>query len=1059
MSGISSSTGLVSGLDIQSLVQQLIKLDSQPLLQVQDRIEKTQQTQTAYMTLGARLNAVKAAISPLTRSSRFTAKNVGVSDENILAATASANTPEGNYRFSVQSLVSTHQIVSRGFHDRGSTAVGKGSMTFEIGQGQVAPSTRLADLNNGDGIRRGTFRITDQAGDSANIDLSTATTVDDVLEAINSQNDANVQARVAGGQIVIEDRSGGTAGNLRIADLGGGHAADDLGIAQSSTTGEIRSGELISLSEDTRVDRLNDGIGLRYNDNSADLRFNLADGTSFDVNLSPIATFKTHLAELNNGEGVRLGTIRVTNHQGETADIDLTEAQTLKDVQEAIAEADIGVNVTSISGNKILLSAEEGDASNLTIEDVTGHAAADLGIEVDTEDTTVSGSVVYRLDTLGAVAKAIEYAKDDQGNLLNMPTDAEGNPTGSPRLSVAIEGNGLVFTDHTEGFGIPGSVEALNGSMAARDLGLTAGFDASGQIHTRDLLAGLNTVLLSSLNGGNGIEAGPMSLSLKDGSTVDFDFTGAQSLSDLINTINADDRLEAQVDGGGTRIQITDNTTGTSDTTATGAMAEALGLETRNDGQLISDDLQRQYVTENTLLTDLHVGEGIQYGDFTISTRSGRVETVTLNAGQHKTIGDVIETINDLDIGVVARVNATGDGLALEDTTEGDGEFEIADASGSRAATSLRLAGTGDEENVIDGAFATTIDIGAADTLDNIVAKINTAGAGVRATIINDGNGENPYRLVVTSEHAGTVGQVAYSTDIASLSMDTLSAARDATLVIGDPDSANALLVSSSSNTVTDVVPGLTLDLLATSTGPVEVNVQRDVDGVVEDVKTFANAFNDTMDAIEELTGYNPETEERGQLQGDRTVSQIENELYRAVASRFGDSSAMYTSLRELGIMVESSGTGIRLTMNRTLAAGTSAEMVMDGEAKLRAALEDNPDAVTDLFTRLETGEDGSLVNVGLARVIQDQLDALAGGGDSVINQETDRLQTRVDLFEDRAEHLQELLDAKEQRYYDQFRQMELALSSMQEQQTALSGLSSMASSMSTAASNGLSLG
>lgn len=1029
MGTISSGTGLISGLDIQSLVTQLIALETQPLTNLKTRITNTQNQQTAYSTLNARLAVLKASLSSLTRASTFSAVGTTSSNESVLTASAGSSTPLGSYTFTVRSLVSSHQLVSRGFRDRSTTPVGAGSIAFESNQANVAPSTTLNALNNGEGVRRGTIRITDGSGQSASIDLTSAITVDDVLTAINSQSGIDVQASVRGNAIVVTDLSGGTTSNLQIVDLGGGYAAHDLGIIGSSSSGELAGRDLIALSESTLLSQLNDGTGLRFNNTQADLNFRLADGSELQVNFSSTLRFDTALAQLNDGAGVRLGVIRITNREGDSAEVDLSGAQTIQDVKDAIGAAGIGVTLSAITGSKLVLADSTGGTeSNIKVEDVTGYAAADLGIAGESDSTTLTGTQAYRLDTVGAIMRAIEYARDGNGQF------------NDGRLSVGLSANGLVFTDHTAG-GLTTEVTALNGSRALRDLGLDGATSSGGQLQTRQLLAGLNTVLLSSLKGGSGLTAGPLSITRRDGSTVSFDLSGAQTLSDVLNIINADGQLTASIDTGGTRLRITDLTQGTGQLSATGAMAEALGLTSASSTDLVSDDLQLQYVSENTRLADLNQGAGVTFGRFRITAADGTTQLITLSENLHKTVGDVLSTINDLNMGVTARINAHGDGIELEDTTGGSGTLTVEADGTSTTAASLGIAGKA-QAGILTGSFARTIEVSASDTLDTLVAKINAAGSPITASIVNDGTGSNPYRLVLSSKTSGTVGKMSYSTDIAGLSFNTLTEARDAVVVVGEAGSNNSITVTSSSNSMKDIVPGMTINLVSASDTPVRVTVQKNLDSVVTAVKTFVENFNSAMDAISELTSYDSETETRGLLFGESTVRQIQSRLYRIIESSVNDSGLTYNRLRSIGIMIDSSGgNGVRLTMSRTLASGTDHQTTVDGEAQLRAALAADPDAVRKLMSLSETDENGKVTNRGIIARLNAELDAITSSAGGTIANQNLMLTQKITQFESEATRLQERLDAKEARLYAQFQAMETALADLQSQQSSLSSL------------------
>src|SRR5690606_33905878 len=116
--------------------------------------------------------------------------------------------------------------------------------------------TRLSDLNGGAGAERGRIRVTDSAGGAAVIDLSKSVTVNDVLDAINSQTDASVSAGVQGGRIVITDNAAGP-GTLQVDNMFGSAAASSLGIAKSAVGGVLTGDNVYALSANTPLSVLN----------------------------------------------------------------------------------------------------------------------------------------------------------------------------------------------------------------------------------------------------------------------------------------------------------------------------------------------------------------------------------------------------------------------------------------------------------------------------------------------------------------------------------------------------------------------------------------------------------------------------------------------------------------------------------------------------------------------------------------------------------------------------------------------------------------------------------
>ena len=186
MSGISTGIGLISGIDTASLISQLMEIERRPVTNLQNRVQTIDAQRSAFLELSAQILSLQNVLTGLGRPSFFNRFLSTSSNEGILTATADSTASPGTYSFRVRSLVTNHALISRGFADRDQTPVGAGTVTIEGAAGRVNPSTLLETLNGGAGVRRGIITITDRSGATADIDLSTAVTVDDVLEAINT---------------------------------------------------------------------------------------------------------------------------------------------------------------------------------------------------------------------------------------------------------------------------------------------------------------------------------------------------------------------------------------------------------------------------------------------------------------------------------------------------------------------------------------------------------------------------------------------------------------------------------------------------------------------------------------------------------------------------------------------------------------------------------------------------------------------------------------------------------------------------------------------------------
>lgn len=1031
MSGISSGIGLISGIDRSSLIDQLMAIEARPVTLLQARLQRLDIQRTAYLGISANLLSVQNSASRFSNLSFFRQFLANSSDESVATATAGEDAAPGSYSFRVHSLVSSHAVVSRGFADSDTTPVGAGTLTFESMRARVAPDTELDSLNSGEGVRRGVIRITDRTGAREDIDLSFALTVTDVLEAINSATDIQVKATVSGDGITVEDVSGGDTSDLIIADVGDGAAAADLGLAGRFETGRIEGAGLVRLTERTALDSLNDGNGVgrigKFS-TTPDLHFT---GTqaSFSVNLSNFLAPDTDLRVVNSGRGVRFedAIVRITDRSGASAEINFAELPdpsgrtTVQQVLDAINESGIGVRA-SVVNSAIQISdtsgAPEEIAQELTIEDVSGHAAADLGIEGSTEELSLAGRDIHRVSTIGDVINAINRAPD--------------NNMGVVQASLSADGKGITLRSLLDGNVV--TVASAEGSQAGMDLGIEgAAIDPDAEPFTsRALIAGLNTVLLRTLSGGAGIDAGRVLFTV-GGDSLAIDFTGAQTLSEVIERINGYEPAEgepelplsAAINRAGNGIKLTN----TSEEhlpvridDESGGLMQAMGLlgtiEPGDD--LDGGNLQRQYITRSTHLDDLNGGRGVDRGTMRITDSLNGFSEFQLPSNI-TTVGELIDFINrstreDAEgRRVTARINDNGDGILLTDPFEGPGALTVADIGGGRAAKDLRLDGAAKTgETSIDGSFEIRVDVSNSDSLEDVARKIEESSGDFSASITQNPGRENPFSLSVTSRVSGRRGEMVLDAGGVDLGLSTLTRARDAIVLMGGDGDSASLLIASPSNTLTGAINDVTVDLLAAG-ADFDINVAQDVDSIVESVRGFVDEYNEVQTAINQATAYNAETQQRGPLLGDSTADIIRNRLIRLINRPYDEADETVSRLFQIGIR------------------GASDNKIEFNEVRFRDAYENNPEGVERLFTAAEVGF-GTVVKAGMEELTRDF--------DGVLARKEDVLADQKELINDRIDRLNVLLAAKRARLEAQFVNLESVLAGLQDQQNALSVLS-----------------
>lgn len=939
MTGISSSIGLISGIDTASLIDKLIAIDSQPKILAQTRMTQLKAQQAAFLGFNSDLLSLKTAAEAFRIDKIFDTKTATSSDSNILSATATASAQPGTFQFIVDRLVASSQNISKGFVDADATALGGTEISFELGKGRVQSSARLTDLNGGSGVSRGKIKITDSAGTSTTIDLTKAVTLDDVIGAINADTSISVTATVSGDGLKITDGAGGT-GELTIADDAGSTTATDLGIAAKDST---------------------DGN---------------ADGVITGTQIQKIAG-STALRALNDGNGVLINS---------------------------------GLGVT-----------------DFTITDKNG--AAHPVILGDKDDG--SGGTIPAVTTIQGV---IDRINADTG--------------GAVTAAIAADGVSLELTDTTGGGGTLSLAAGPNGDQILKDLGLTAAAVGNTISGTR-LLTGLNSVLVKSLNGGTGL-AGATTLDITDrlGGFTSIDVSGATSLNDILDLVNNDTNVNvtATLNKTGTGIAITDNTGGTSNLIVTNNAAAALKIDTGASGiaadSVDGTNLQFQYVAGSSLLTDLNYGRGISTGTFTITDSEGISSDVTIDSSD-KTLQDVIAAINSRPIKVVARINDTGDGLIIEPEAGAtlSTPISVANKSGN-TAKDLNLIGTATgadiTKNFIDGSYEQKIALDATDNLNDVINKINAVGIPVSATLINDG-GANPFRLSLTSEVSGTAGDLITETKGFDLGLTTLTKAQDSVVFFGSKNPEDGILITSTTNTINDVISGVKINLNGTSTTPVELTVANDTQSIVDGVQKFVDSFNQVIARIKSLDSFDPDTQQKGVLLGDPTVARIRSQLYRSIQGEPKGVSTQFDHLTQVGIDVGADG---ELTFN---------------EDRFRQALGDDPLAVENVFSAYTLSSDQTIDlgggatadsptllfdSLGVVESLAQTLNGLTNSVDGTLTTVNKNYDSLISIQQQRIDNFDKQLADERVRLTQQFAAMESALAALQGQQAALSSLS-----------------
>lgn len=645
MAGIQSSTGLISGIDIQGTIDKLLALSARPRDRLISQNAGLQNQQVAVGQLTALVIGVQLSTDQLGRESLYSQTKVQSSSSD-LTATSTGTAQPGRYQFVPLRQSQQQQFTSSALASS-DQLVGAGKIDVHAG-GFLDQTLALDELNGGAGVGRGQIRITDRSGTSVQVDLRFAQTAGEVVDAINGTDSIKVTAKLDGDRFTLIDTSGGN-GTLSVSEIGNGTTARDLGLSEISVNANSASGaDIVSLSRNTALRGLLDGRGVRLGGaTSPSLRFTLKDGSTIDYT-STLSSGSSSLGQLidtintaadgklrasinSTGEGIQLedltsgtGTLTVTSPSGNLAkDLGWDQAPVGNTIHGSKLQSGLGdVLLSSLNGGT-----GTGALGSLTLKDRSGATST-----VDLSSAKTIGNVLSLINASGIGVTA--------------------------RLNDSRTGITLVDTSGGSSF----SLSATSGDSTAAKLGLTASTDPtriSGSSLQRQWIH--ENSKLADWNQGKGVNLTSFQLVNSAGkkSIVNFAGTTANTIGDVIKKINS------SVQGVEARI----NETG--------------------DGLLLVDTAGG---TENLVVTDL--GSGTTAKQLRLA---GTSQAITLGGSEAKGIdGSLdfkIETTATTTVAeLVTKINQSGDLVRGSLLNLGNGGVRLAlssGANGSRGRISL----------------------------------------------------------------------------------------------------------------------------------------------------------------------------------------------------------------------------------------------------------------------------------------------------------------------------------------------------------------------------------
>ena len=428
---------------------------------------------------------------------------------------------------------------------------------------------------------------------------------------------------------------------------------------------------------------------------------------------------------------------------------------------------------------------------------------------------------------------------------------------------------------------------------------------------------------------------------------------------------------------------------------------------TLSDGSSVTVNLAGNYLSADALLSDLNTQLG---GRATAQLVAGQLELASADEGSQATL-----SVSGSAVSALGLSTTTGTGTDAQISLDGGAATVVSHLDGS---TPLDLGGgvtlTSTGHLDLGKAAVNVVRTTDTTTLTDLVSQINTTGSPLSASLVDTGDGSSaPYRLVLTANGSGTAGAVTLDTSginvLASGQLSTVVEAKDAQLHVGGS------LITRSSNSISDLVPGVTLNLVHTTAAggtATTVNVTRDPATTATKVQAFVDAFNAVLTEIKTDTAYDANTKKGGPLNGDPTARGLTFNLMSQVLGATGAGTAVHV-LSQLGIQTTRDGA---LTFDST-AFSKAVQKDPDGTATLLSSFS----AGVGTFAKGLTDFDGIVTTAGKA-----------AGADAASRQKD------IDAFEVR-------MTAMEASYNAKFAALDALLGTLKAQQSTLaSALSSL---------------
>ena len=330
-----SSAGIGSGLDVASIVTQLMAVEKTPLQQMQTEASKIQSKLSAYGKVQSYVSALRDASLNLTKSDTWGSTSASSGDSSVFTATTTSAATAGSYSLTVQQMASAQTVASAAWPASVST-VGSGVLRLELGSwaaGQTGFTPKSTDS---------TVDVTVAATD-------TLADVRDKINAAKSGVMASIVNDTSGARLVLRSSETGAENAFRVtATDDDGNDTDANGLSALAFDPSVGANAMVqSQGALNAIAKIN---GLSVN-SSSNLLTDVIDGVT--IKLGKVSSTPVDLSVTSNTESIKTAVTAF-------ADAYNNLSKYLADQTKYNADAKTGATLQGDSGTNALRAAMRG---------------------------------------------------------------------------------------------------------------------------------------------------------------------------------------------------------------------------------------------------------------------------------------------------------------------------------------------------------------------------------------------------------------------------------------------------------------------------------------------------------------------------------------------------------------------------------------------------------------------------------------------------------------------------------------------------------------------------